>query len=396
MTLDKVRTTGRSKRRRKLGEIVAERIIAEILQQGWREGDVLGTERDFMDRYRISRATFREAMRQVEWHGAAGMRRGANGGLVVKAPPRDAIVLTFKTYFELTKVPPADRHEVAEVLRNAERAAPDSGENLAIDLFLEALDFRTIADFADQRRVTGTPAKLSEQVAFRIVRDIEATGAAKGANLGSEGALQARYGVSRALLREALRPLELHDIIRVKTGVTGGIIVQEVDPGYTIDLATTYLSYARIPLSHTWEAQSPLEMAAIDKFTVRATATDLANLEKAFVRLNAASAPHYLVAASEFHQVIADACGNRALALLIRLFLTYSPKIMPIPNERFLPMLKDSHRDVIKAVRARDTDLARQLMNSMFDHSRRWMLRAQRPGAALPTDRQAGTQPGPA
>ena len=387
MALDEVRAAGRSKRRRKLGEIVAERIIAEILHQGWREGDVLGTERDFMDRFRISRATFREAMRQVEWHGVAGMRRGANGGLVVKAPPRDAIVFAFKTFFELTKVPAADRHEVAEILRNAERASPGSDENLAISLFLEALDNRTIADLADQRRATGTPAKLSELVAFQIVRDIEMMGAAKGHNLGTEIDLQARYNVSRALLREALRPLELHDIIRVKTGATGGICVQEVDPSYTIDLATTYLSYARIPFSHNWEAHSPLELSAIAKFTERATASDLSKLEKAFIRLNAAAAPHYLVAASEFHEVISDGCGNRALALLIRLFLTYTPKVLPIPNERFLPMLKASHEDVIKAVRERDKDRAHRVMSSMFDHSRLWMLRAEKHKLPSPQQR---------
>ena len=160
MALEAVRTEGRSRRRRKLGEIVAERIVAEIIDNAWREGEVLGTERDFMDRYRVSRATFREAMRQVEWHGIAGMRRGANGGLVVKAPPRDAIVFAFKTYLELAKVPRSDCDDVAALLRAAaEREG--GGENLAISLFLEALDERTLEDLAEQRRASGASAKLS-------------------------------------------------------------------------------------------------------------------------------------------------------------------------------------------------------------------------------------------
>src|SRR3546814_12352263 len=65
---------GAGKRRRKLGEVVAERIVDEIVRCGWKEGEVLGTEADFMERFRISRATFREAVRQLEWHGAAGLR----------------------------------------------------------------------------------------------------------------------------------------------------------------------------------------------------------------------------------------------------------------------------------------------------------------------------------
>lgn len=378
MALEAVRTAGQSRRRRKLGEIVAERIVAEIIDNGWAEGQVLGTERDFMDRFRVSRATFREAMRQVEWHGVAGMRRGANGGLVVKAPPRDAIVFAFKTYLELTKVPREDCDQVSAILREAQARSEDSTENLAISLFLEALDSRTLEQLAEQRRASGTGAKLSENVAFRIVRDIEASHARKGDNLGSEVELQQRYGVSRAILREALRPLELHEIIRVKTGVQGGIIVHEVDPTYTIELASTFLAYARIPFLHNWQAHSPLELAAVRGFAERATEADLTKLEKSFARLNAAAAPHYLVAAADFHQAIADGCGNRALALIVRLFLTYTPKILPTPDERFLPMLKQAHRDLIGAMRARDAKAGVSLMQGMFDHSRRWLLRNER------------------
>lgn len=374
MTLEAVSTAGQSKRRRKLGELVAERIIAEIIRGGWREGEVLGTERDFMDRYRVSRATFREAMRQVEWHGAAGMRRGANGGLVVKAPPRDAILFAFKTYFDLTKVPSADKAAVAKILQSAARVDPDARENLAIGLFLEALDSRTMNDLAEQRLAVGAVTKLSAKTAYRIVQDIENLDAGKGFNLGNEADLQVRYNVSRAVLREALRPLELHDIVRVKTGTRGGIIVHTVDSSYTIDLATTYLAYARIPLSHVWEAHTPLEIAAINQFTARATEDDLLKLEKAFIRLNDAAASHYLVAAAEFHQVVADGCGNRALALLVRLFLTYTPTILPTPDHRYLPMLKVCHEGVIDAVRHRDVEGARRLMNEMFEQSRRWLL----------------------
>lgn len=377
---------GQSRRRRKLGEIVAERIIAEIIEQGWHEGEVLGTERDFMDRYRVSRATFREAMRQVEWHGAAGMRRGAQGGLVVKAPPRDAIVFAFKTYFELTQVSRTELDATADILRNAAKADPASGDNLAIALLLEALDERTLDELAEQRRSAGTAPKLSEQVAFRIVRDIESCRAEPGTNLGNEADLQTRYNVSRAVLREALRPLELHEIVRVRTGVQGGIIVHEVDSAYTIDLATTYLLYARIPLTHLWEAQASLEIAAIEKFAARATTDDFARLERALVRLEAASASHYMLAASEYHQAIADGSGNRALAVLDRLLLTYAPKVLPKPDERYLPELKASHRELLAAIVAHDPARAQEITRGMFEHSRRWVVRAEQ--------RQRGRQPG--
>ncbi|HMO76855.1 MAG TPA: GntR family transcriptional regulator [Sphingopyxis sp.] len=370
--------TGANKRRRKLGEVVAERIIDEIVQRGWKEGEVLGTEADFMERFRISRATFREAVRQLEWHGAAGMRRGVYGGLVVKAPPRHAIVYAVKTYFELTKVDRALLDRTAEVLRNAPRLRPDTGDNEAIGLFLEALDHRTISDLAEERMVAGTTPKLSETIALQLVQDIENAGFEPGANLGNEAELQQRYGVSRAVLREALRPLELHEIVRVKTGARGGVIIRQCDPAYTVELTATYLAYSRIPLSHLWEAQSCLEIVAIEDFTRRADAASLAALRKAFARLEKASAGHYLAAACEFHQIIADLSGNRALALFVDVALRYGLTALPRPDEAFLPQLKDLHREMIDTVEAGDVAAAMALMRAMFDHSRRWIARLER------------------
>lgn len=368
---------GASKRRRKLGEIVAERIIGEIIRRGWKEGEVLGTEADFMEMFRVSRATFREAVRQLEWHGAAGMRRGVYGGLVVKAPPRHAIVFAAKTYFELTKVERPLLDDTAAILRAAPRLHADA-DNLAIELFLEAVDRRTITDLANERMVAGSVPKLSETIALRLVQDIENAGAKRGTNLGNEGELQRRYGTSRAVMREALRPLELHDIVRVKTGAQGGVIIRECDPAYTIELTSIFLTYSRIPLSHLWEAQSCLEIAAVEKFVRRADAESLGALRKALVRLDQASAGHYLASACEFHQIIADHSGNRALALFVGVALRYGLTVMPMPDENFLPELKMQHGHMVDAIAAGDRDGAMASMRAMFDHARRWIARIER------------------
>ncbi len=378
MPIRQIARASSGKRRRKLGEIVAERIVGEIVRRGWNEGEVLGTEQDFMDFFRISRATFREAVRQLEWSGAAGMRRGAHGGLAVKAPPRDAIVHALKTYFELTKVERALLDETAATLRAATRMRPDGRGNQAIELFLEALDSRTLSDLTEERLAGAGGIKLSEQVAQRLVEEIEARDFERGANLGNELDLQRRFGVSRAVLREALRPLELHDIIRVKTGAHGGIIIHEFDPDYTITLATTYLAFARLPLSDLWEAQNALKVVAVEGFVAQADAATLRALERALERLEHASAPHYLMAASEFHLLIADNSGNRAAALFVGVLHRYGLTVLPRPDEAYLPMLKQQHRDLLEAAIRGDAASARASMQAMYEHSRRWIARIER------------------
>ena len=85
---------------RKLGEILAETIENEIVAAGWKVGDVVGSESDLCERYGVSRAVFREAIRIVGHHGVAEMRRGPGGGLVIVAPSVDAAVRTVSLNLE--------------------------------------------------------------------------------------------------------------------------------------------------------------------------------------------------------------------------------------------------------------------------------------------------------
>ena len=85
---------------RKLGEVLAETIENEIIAAGWQVGDVIGSESELCERYGVSRAVFREAIRIVDHHGVAEMRRGPGGGLVVVAPSIDAAVRTVSLNLE--------------------------------------------------------------------------------------------------------------------------------------------------------------------------------------------------------------------------------------------------------------------------------------------------------
>ena len=76
---------------------VADRIVEDVMSLGWPVGEVLGSEAELLDRYRVSRAVFREAVRLVEHQQVACTRRGPGGGLVITEPTvgavTDAVVL---------------------------------------------------------------------------------------------------------------------------------------------------------------------------------------------------------------------------------------------------------------------------------------------------------------
>src|SRR6202161_958342 len=71
---------------------VADRIIKDVIAEGWQVGQILGSEADLLARYQVSRAVFREAVRLVEHPQVARTRRGPGGGLVVTEPTVDAVI----------------------------------------------------------------------------------------------------------------------------------------------------------------------------------------------------------------------------------------------------------------------------------------------------------------
>lgn len=109
----------RSASGRKLGETLAEEIENEIIADGWNVGDVIGSEAELCERYGVSRAVFREAIRIVGHHGVAEMRRGPGGGLVVVEPRVDAAVRTVSLNLEYLDISPRQINEARSAIELA-------------------------------------------------------------------------------------------------------------------------------------------------------------------------------------------------------------------------------------------------------------------------------------
>jgi DNA-binding FadR family transcriptional regulator len=88
--------------------------------------------------------------------------------------------------------------------------------------------------------------KSGPRLAYRITAEIRRRLLPVGASIGSEQELVSRYGVSRAVFREAVRMLEFFGVVEVRRGKDGGLVVAEMDPEGTIGSALLYLDYAGI------------------------------------------------------------------------------------------------------------------------------------------------------
>ncbi|MBO0875360.1 MAG: FadR family transcriptional regulator [Pseudonocardia sp.] len=103
-------------REQKLAEVVAERLLTEIIERGWQVGSVIGSEATLLERFDVSRPALREAVRLLEYHSVAQMRRGPGGGLVVTKPNPTASINATALHLDYQGLDADDLHTVREAL----------------------------------------------------------------------------------------------------------------------------------------------------------------------------------------------------------------------------------------------------------------------------------------
>ncbi len=104
---------------KKLAEQTSEKIEMKIIEMDWPVGKVIGSEADLLAEYGVSRAALREAIRLLEHHNVANMRRGPGGGLIVAEPDPDAMAHAAAVYLRYRKVNAPDLFETRTALELA-------------------------------------------------------------------------------------------------------------------------------------------------------------------------------------------------------------------------------------------------------------------------------------
>lgn len=100
----------------KRAAMICAAIESDIVARGWPVGETLGSESELLEKYQVGRPVFREAVRLLESHQVASMRRGPGGGLVVTAPDPTAITDTVALYFAFREVSTEDILQTRTVL----------------------------------------------------------------------------------------------------------------------------------------------------------------------------------------------------------------------------------------------------------------------------------------
>src|SRR3546814_273659 len=169
---------------------------------------------------------------------------------------------------------------------------------------------------------TTSDEKRGQRVATAVLRDIADAGWPVATLLGSERELMERYGVSRAVLREAVRVLEHHQVAKMRRGPGGGLFVSEPGVAATTEAVALHLHRLAITPAQLFEVRTAVELAVLERGVERLEDDDVAELERALEAEQAATTDELRGLAHGVHPVLAGTSGNRVPELLSRVLLS--------------------------------------------------------------------------
>jgi GntR family transcriptional regulator, transcriptional repressor for pyruvate dehydrogenase complex len=208
--------------------------------------------------------------------------------------------------------------------------------------------------------------KTSELVAREIVRDIVEQRLQPGEMLPSEQAMLTRYGVGRPALREAVRVLEVHGLLRVKPGPGGGPVVGTVTGRAFGEMASLFFRLAGTTFRELIEARLELEPMAARVAAERRDPVRLASLRALIEReatVDLADDAAYARLARDFHAALVDASGNGVVGLMgSGLLELYEDRLrIPITPRDQRPAALAAHVEIVEAVERGDAERAEAL-----------------------------------
>lgn len=184
--------------------------------------------------------------------------------------------------------------------------------------------------------------------------------------LPSERDLAAQFGVSRVVVREAVRALEASGLVTVKKGPKGGIFVAQDYERPVVDTVTNLLAGGGATLEHLFEMRLLIEPQAAARLAERGGEADFAMLEQKIAEAERERGADHSVRHRyiEFHRLVIRLAGNPLMALmgetvLLVLYDRVKAVLSADTTEAGLIM----HRQLLNACRNREPEPARRIMS---------------------------------
>jgi GntR family transcriptional regulator, transcriptional repressor for pyruvate dehydrogenase complex len=215
--------------------------------------------------------------------------------------------------------------------------------------------------------------RLSDRVADAILGSITERGLVPGDRMPTEKQLAEQFGVSRTVVREAVRSLEARGIVRGGPGTGLRVITFDAE-NVSRSMSLFIRGRPNLTYDEVTEVRAMIEIEIAGRAAQRATPQDIEKLARALDRLeHAIGSDAESEADVALHHTIAEATHNELYDVVLD-----SIADVLIESRRLSQMDSDdldetggSHRPILAAIRAHDPEAARLEMRRHLDASDR-------------------------
>lgn len=210
---------------------------------------------------------------------------------------------------------------------------------------------------------------LVSEVVDRLRSSIVEGNLREGDEIRPEADLCERFGVSRTVIREAMRILQAHGLVELAQGRRHR--VRAIDPEVPAQSMSIYLERMRAELKYLIEVRLRLECDIAALAAERIDERTLAELEDSIEALCAAKKLDERVNADmRFHEILGKATGNPIFLTLMQAIwgLLRQSRYFTIPRSG-VAVTAEGHRQILEALRHRDSSGARQAMKDHLDQA---------------------------
>jgi GntR family transcriptional repressor for pyruvate dehydrogenase complex len=242
----------------------------------------------------------------------------------------------------------------------------------------------------------GSEASTDQVVAY-VRSQIERGALRPGDRLPAERDLAVHIGVSRPTVRAGLRALAAMGVVRARHG--SGTYIPAGPPALGTEALSFMAALHGFTREEMYEARRILEVGAAGLAAERGTPDHMATLAEEVASLFASmhDPQLFLVHDINFHRAVAAASGNPIVALLVEvvsaLYYERRRETASHASDRDHRDAAEMHRRIYQAIRARDGEAARSLMNAHLIQASQYQAQEEPQSAARLPEPAAAPQP---
>ncbi len=219
------------------------------------------------------------------------------------------------------------------------------------------------------KKINQVPS-LYQQVVHTLKEQIISGRFRSGEALPSEMELAAHLGVSRPVVREALRALQSLGFVDIRRGIRGGAFVGDATRLGMGDSLVDLIRLRRVTVSHLFQVRAYLEPEICRLAARQASDQQLQDLRNLLAEYQATREIDIKLSLNaRFHRLLARSCGNPLYGLIMDSIMDFTENFVRTIKPRNRMLHKETeHAQILAALEARDPDLAELCMRGHAEH----------------------------